>query len=137
MIHQIEITMPSYPRGYHLITGHIKKELPPLPHTGILHLFMKHTSAALTINENADPTVRQDFESFLNKLVPEGDPVYHHVFEGSDDMPAHLKASILGPSLVIPISQGGLDLGTWQGIYLCEFRNRGGQRKLTLTIYGE
>ena len=136
MIQQIELTLPSLPKGYHLITGFIEKKLLNLPQTGILHIFIKHTSAALTLNENADPTVRQDFESFLNKLIPENDPVYHHVFEGPDDMPAHLKASLIGPSVTIPISRGKLDMGTWQGIYLCEFRNHGGPRKLVLTVHG-
>jgi len=137
MIHQTPLTLPAFPKGYHLITRFIEKELPALPRTGILVVFIKHTSAALTINENADPSVRQDFEAFLNKMVPENDPVYRHVFEGPDDMPAHLKASLIGPSVTIPITNGILDLGTWQGIYLCEFRNHGGPRKLVVTIYGE
>jgi secondary thiamine-phosphate synthase enzyme len=99
----------------------------------MLNLFIHHTSAAITINENADPTVRADFESFLNRLIPENDPVFRHTSEGSDDMPAHLKSSLLGQSLTIPITSGRLNLGTWQGIYLCEFRNQGGRRKVTLT----
>ena len=100
-------------------------------------VFIKHTSAALTINENADPTVRQDFESFLNNLIPENHPVYRHVLEGPDDMPAHLKASLIGSSVTVPIVNGRLGLGIWQGIYLCEFRNHGGSRKLVLTVNGE
>ncbi len=108
-----------------------------MPKDGLLQIFIKHTSAALTINENADPTVRRDFESFLNKLIPENDPVYKHVLEGSDDMPSHLKSSLIGPSVIIPITNGRLNLGTWQGVYLCEFRNYGGPRNLVLTVIGE
>ena len=104
---------------------------------GACKVFVPLTTAGITINENADPTVRDDFESFLNKLVPEYDPVYRHVFEGADDMPAHLKASLLGPAITIPASRRRLNMGTWQGIYLCEFRNHGGSRKLVITIYGE
>ena len=136
MVHQIQFSLPPFPRGYHLITDIIEKQMKDLPETGLVHIFLKHTSAALTINENADPTVRDDFESFLNKLVPEHDPVYRHVFEGADDMPAHLKASLLGPAITIPVSRRRLNMGTWQGIYLGEFRNRGGARKLVLTMYG-
>jgi secondary thiamine-phosphate synthase enzyme len=135
MIQQLEITLPAFCRGYHLIDSEIEKFLPDLPEIGILHLFMKHTSAALTINENADPSVRDDFESIINNIVPENKPYYTHVFEGSDDMPAHLKSSLMGPELTIPITNCRLNLGTWQGIYLCEFRNRGGRRKLVVTIY--
>ena len=135
MIHQSEISIHVAGRGYHLITQKIIENLPPLPDTGLLNVFMKHTSAGLTLNENADPSVRVDFEGFMNKLIPENDPVYTHTMEGSDDMPAHLKASILGNSLTIPISEGRLNLGTWQGIYLCEFRNYGGSRNIVLTIY--
>jgi secondary thiamine-phosphate synthase enzyme len=134
MTTQIEITIPSFPRGYHLITQLIERELSNLPDAGILHVFIKHSSAGLTINEDADPTVRTDFESFLNKLIPENHPVYKHTMEGSDDMPAHLKASLLGSSVSIPITNGKLNLGTWQGIYLCEFRNHGGSRKIVLTV---
>ena len=135
MIQQIEITLPAYSRGYHLIDSEIQRNLPDLPETGILHLFLKHTSAAITINENADPSVRDDFEAIMNNLVPENQSYYTHVFEGSDDMPAHVKASLMGPELTIPISNHGLNMGTWQGIYLCEFRNRGGRRRIVATIY--
>jgi len=134
MIQQIEISLPSYQRGFHLITGVITKNLPNLPEKGILHILIKHTSAGITLNENADSSVRYDFETFMNKLMPENDPIYTHVLEGSDDMPAHLKASIIGQSVTIPITNYRLNLGTWQGIYLCEFRNFGGNRKLVLTI---
>lgn len=134
MTTQIEISLPPYSRGYHLITHIIEAGLTKLPDTGMLNVFIKHSSAGLTINENADPTVRADFEAFMNKLVPENLPLYHHTMEGSDDMPAHLKGSLLGSSLNIPISKGKLNLGTWQGIYLCEFRDRGGSRSLVLTI---
>jgi secondary thiamine-phosphate synthase enzyme len=135
MITQKEISLPAFSRGYHLITRHIEKELSSLPEQGILHVFIKHTSAGLTINENADPSVRVDFETFLNDLIPENHPGLTHIFEGSDDMPAHLKSSLIGSSVTVPISRGRLNLGTWQGIYLCEFRNRGGARKLVLTVY--
>jgi len=134
MIKQVEIVLPVYRKGYHLITDLIEKELKDLPEMGLLHIFIKHTSAGLTINENADPTVRQDFDSFMNRLVPENHPSYLHTMEGPDDMPAHLKASLLGSGLTVPITNGRLNLGTWQGIYLCEFRDHGGRRKLLLTI---
>jgi len=134
MITQTEITLPAYPRGYHLITHLIEREISELPDSGILHLFIKHSSAGITINENADPSVRTDFESFMNELIPENHPLYIHTMEGADDMPAHLKASLMGSSVSIPITNGRLNLGTWQGIYLCEFRNYGGNRKLVVTI---
>lgn len=134
MIQQVEIRLPEFRRGFHLITNHIVRELPELPDKGLLHVFIKHTSAGITINENADPSVRVDFESFTNKLVPENLPIYTHTLEGSDDMPAHLKASIFGAELTIPITNGRLNLGTWQGIYFCEFRNQGGSRKIVATI---
>ncbi|MEN8225034.1 MAG: secondary thiamine-phosphate synthase enzyme YjbQ [Bacteroidota bacterium] len=134
MTTQTEILLPPFKRGYHLITHIIERELPELPESGILHIFIKHSSAGLTINENADPTVRVDFESFMNELIPENHPQYRHIMEGADDMPAHLKASLLGSAVSIPITNGRLNLGTWQGIYLCEFRNRGGSRKVILTI---
>jgi len=137
MMTQFEITLSPHRRGYHLITGEIQRQLPVLPKVGLVHLLIKHTSAALSLNENADPSVRYDFESFMNKLVPESDPVYTHVLEGSDDMPAHLKSSLIGVNLTIPITNGRLNLGTWQGIYLCEFRNHGGSRKIVVTIMGE
>lgn len=105
--------------------------------TGLLHIFIQHTSASLTINENADPTVRGDFERFFNHAVPENEPYYQHTYEGSDDMPAHLKSSLLGPALMIPVTHGQLNLGTWQGIYLCEHRNHGGSRTVVLTLQGE
>jgi secondary thiamine-phosphate synthase enzyme len=133
MIEQIEISLPPYSRGIHLITNEIIKLLPSLPKAGILHIFIKHTSAGLTINENADPTVRTDLNEYFNMLVKEQQPWYQHTAEGSDDMPAHIKSSLVGNSVSIPISNGKLNLGTWQGIYLCEFRNRGGSRKLVLT----
>jgi secondary thiamine-phosphate synthase enzyme len=135
MIIQKEISLPPSRRGYHLITAIVVQNLPELPETGILNVFIKHTSAGLTLNENADPSVRTDFENFINKLVPEDDRVYTHTDEGGDDMPAHLKASILGQSVTIPITNHRLNLGTWQGIYLCEFRDYGGRRQLVLTIY--
>jgi secondary thiamine-phosphate synthase enzyme len=134
MIRQDVFLLPSFNRGYHIITEIIVENLGQLQGNGIISLFINHTSAALSINENADPTVRDDFESFINKLVPENDPVYRHVFEGSDDMPAHIKSSLLGPEISIPFRDGKLLLGTWQGIYLCEFRNHGGRRRITSTI---
>jgi len=135
MIEQLEITLPRFRRGYHLITPLIEKQLPQLPEKGLLHILVKHTSAGITINENADPSVRTDFESFINKMIPENDPVYVHTYEGDDDMPAHLKSSVIGSEVTIPITNQRLNLGTWQGIYFCEFRNYGGSRKLVLTVY--
>ena len=135
MIQQRNITLPPFPRGYHLIDRHVRQEVGTLPEQGILHLFIKHTSAALTINENADPDVRTDFESIFNHVVPENLPFLKHTLEGPDDMPAHIKAAMIGSSVTIPITNGQLNLGTWQGIYLCEFRNHGGARKLIATIY--
>jgi secondary thiamine-phosphate synthase enzyme len=135
MIHQKTIYLPQFHRGFHLITSLIVRELGDLPDIGIVNLLIQHTSAAITLNENADPDVRNDFENFINKLIPENHPVYNHILEGSDDMPAHLKSSIIGASLSIPITDHRLNLGTWQGIYLCEFRNRGGIRKIIATIY--
>jgi secondary thiamine-phosphate synthase enzyme len=135
MVKQIEIRLPAFSRGFHLVTSMLVEKLGPLPETGILNLFLKHTSAGLTLNENADPSVRLDFETIFNKLVPENDPAYIHTMEGPDDMPAHIKTSMVGNSLSIPISKGRLNMGTWQGIYFCEFRNYGGQRKLVATIY--
>jgi secondary thiamine-phosphate synthase enzyme len=135
MVQQIEITLPEYRRGYHLITGIIEQNLPALPEKGMLQVFLKHTSAALTVNENADPSVREDFESILNRLVPENERFYTHTLEGPDDMPAHIKASLLGPSVMIPVTNGRLNLGAWQGIYLCEFRNHGGRRKIVITVF--
>jgi secondary thiamine-phosphate synthase enzyme len=138
-IHQQTITLPQKPRGFHLITTEIMRALPAITNlrTGMCQVFIQHTSASLTINENADPTVRMDFETFFNKTVPENDPDYKHDYEGADDMPAHLKASILGSSVMIPVRNGRLALGTWQGIYLCEHRNQGGSRSLVITAWGE
>jgi len=135
---QKTITLSPKSRGFHIITHDVLENIPELKDlkTGILQLFIKHTSASLTINENADPTVRTDFESHFNMLAPENQSYYQHTFEGSDDMPAHLKASLLGSSVSIPITDGRLNLGTWQGIYLCEHRNRGPDRKLIVTIQG-
>lgn len=136
---QKEIRLNGRARGFHLITDDILRHLPELANykIGLLNIFIKHTSAALTINENADPTVRKDFESFFNHAVPEDEPYYLHNDEGSDDLPAHLKASILGCSLSIPIANGRLNMGVWQGVYLCEHRNQGGSRTLVLTLQGE
>ncbi|APZ45294.1 secondary thiamine-phosphate synthase [Polaribacter reichenbachii] len=135
---QKEIQLQPCKRGFHLITAIVLREFPEVKsiQKGILKVFIKHTSASLTINEDADPTVRVDFESHFNKMVPENAPYYIHTYEGSDDMPAHLKASLLGSSVEIPITNGRLNLGTWQGIYLCEHRNYGGFRKLVLTAFG-
>tara|TARA_B100000949_G_C14200651_1_gene415848 strand:- start:570 stop:992 length:423 start_codon:yes stop_codon:yes gene_type:complete len=136
---QKEIRLQPKSRGFHLITSEIEAELPELKEisAGILNVFIKHTSAGLTINENADPTVREDFESHINKMVPENMPYYKHTYEGADDMPAHIKSSLMGNSVEIPVTNGHLNLGTWQGIYLGEFRNQGGARKLVLTLMGE
>ena len=135
MIQQIEITLPAYPRGFHLITDQIVNSIGELPNAGILHLFIKHTSAGITINENDDPTVREDFANSFDRLVKEREPFYKHTIEGDDDMPAHIKASLVGFAVSIPITNHNLNLGIWQGIYLCEFRNRAGQRNLTATLY--
>lgn len=121
-------------RGMHIITAMIEAQLPLLPDNGLATVFLRHTSAALTVNESADPTVRTDFDSFLDKLIPDDTSSFNHNYEGADDMPAHLKSSIIGQSVTIPIRKGRLDLGTWQGIWLCEFRNKGGSRKVTVTI---
>ena len=134
---QVEFDLQSRRRGFHLITGEILRNVPPLPEVGLLHLFIKHTSAGLSINENADPDVRMDMESIFNHLVKEREPYYQHTLEGNDDMPAHAKSSIIGTSVTIPITNGKLNLGTWQGIYLCEFRNYGGNRRMVATISGE
>lgn len=137
MWRQIDIVLEGRRRGCHLVTSEILRQLPELPKVGLLNVFMKHTSAALTINENADPDVRIDLAAILDRLVKEREPYYLHTMEGDDDMPAHAKSSLIGPSLTIPITNGNLNLGTWQGIYLCEFRNYGGSRKLVVTIAGE
>ena len=135
---QHEFTLTPYPRGFHLITHQVEQVM--AMHlsitTGLLHVFILHTSAGLTINENADPTVRVDFESHFNKMVPENAPYYRHILEGPDDMPAHIKASLLGNHVQVPITNGRLRLGTWQGIYLCEHRDYGGARRLLLTGMG-
>lgn len=134
MTTQAEFTLHPYSRGFHLITEEIVRHLPPLPEAGLLHLFIKHTSAALSINENADPDVQSDLEAIFNRLVRERETYYTHTCEGDDDMPAHAKSSIIGADITIPITNRRLNLGTWQGIYLCEFRNRGGGRRVVATI---
>ena len=136
---QKQISLPSHKRGFHIITQFIEESIEDIKKIdiGLLHVFIHHTSASLTINEDADPSVRQDFETHFNELVPEDNPKLINTSEGPDDMPAHLKSAILGSSLTIPIQNGKLLLGTWQGIYLCEHRNNGGSRKLTLTLQGE
>ncbi|WP_419210949.1 secondary thiamine-phosphate synthase enzyme YjbQ [Maribacter sp. X9] len=137
-IFQREITLPSYRRGFHIITDQILRSIPEIKEVeqGFLQVFIKHTSASLTINENADPTVRKDFESHMNIVVPENAPYYKHDYEGSDDMPAHIKASLMGASVQIPITSGKLNMGIWQGIYLCEHRNYASGRNLVLTVWG-
>ena len=137
--YQQVISLPEKRRGFHLITGEVIQSLPQIAEiqTGMCQVFIQHSSASLTINENADPTVRKDFEMFFNKTVKENDPDYQHDYEGPDDMPAHLKASLLGSSVLIPIRNGRLALGTWQGIYLCEHRNQGGSRTVVITAWGE
>ncbi len=134
---QKEISLRPRKRGIHLITEEVCRQLPALPKVGLLHLFIKHTSAALTINENADPDVMSDLNGSLDRLAPENLSFYQHTMEGCDDMPAHVKCSLIGPSLTIPITNGRLNLGTWQGICLCEFRNYGGSRKVVVTLTGE
>lgn len=136
MIQQVEFALSAKHRGCHLVTREIIDRLPkPLPKAGLLNLFVKHTSCALSINENADPDVRSDMEKIMNHIVRENEPYYNHVLEGADDMPAHAKSSLFGVSLSIPITDGRLNLGTWQGIYLCEFRDYGGPRRIVATIY--
>ncbi|MCP4123153.1 MAG: YjbQ family protein [Bacteroidetes bacterium] len=134
MVSQVKISLQPKTRGFHLITREILQHIGPLPESGVLHLFIQHTSAGLTINENADPSVLVDFESAFSRLVRENEPWYTHTMEGSDDMPAHIKSTLTGHAVSIPISDHNLQLGTWQGIYLCEFRNHGGSRKLISTI---
>ena len=138
-IYQQTLQLRDRRRGFHIITAEIIHAMPEISQlqTGICQVFIQHTSASLTINENADPTVRQDFEMYFNKAVPENDPDYRHDDEGSDDMPAHLKAAMMGSSVTIPIRNGKLALGTWQGVYLCEHRNYGGTRHLVITAWGE
>ncbi len=135
---QASLRLKPYPRGFHLITNEVIKAIPEIQevNTGQLQVFIQHTSASLSINENADPTVRYDFEAHFNKMIPENQSYYKHTFEGSDDMPAHIKASLLGASVQVPVCNGRLALGTWQGIYLCEHRNYGGERKIVITVWG-
>ena len=137
--YQREIRLPAFPRGFHLVTDIIERELPEIRNisVGFVQVFIKHTSASLTINENADPTVRTDFESHFNRAVPENAPYYRHNSEGPDDMPAHIKSSVLGSSVMLPITSGRINLGTWQGVYLCEHRDHGGGRRLLVTAFGE
>ncbi|WP_303054301.1 secondary thiamine-phosphate synthase enzyme YjbQ [Xylanibacter rarus] len=137
MIKQTEFTLKPRTRGFHLISNEIISQLPQLPKNGLLNLFVKHTSCGLCINENADPDVRTDMEGIFNHIVPENQPYFCHTLEGSDDMPAHAKSVISGVSLSIPITDGRLNLGTWQGIYLCEYRIHGGPRRIVATIIGE
>lgn len=134
---QYSLQLPPVSRGFHLITDTILDAIRDWPESGLVNVFIHHTSAGLTINENADPTVRVDFETVFNKLAPENDPDYRHTIEGSDDMPAHIKSTLSGSSISFPVVNGRPALGTWQGIYLCEFRNRGGSRKLTITVIGQ
>jgi len=137
-VFQKEIKLSPKPRGFHLITSEILSQFPELKNikSGQFSVFIKHTSASLTINENADPTVREDFESHINEMVPEEAAYYKHTLEGTDDMPAHIKASLMGFNITIPITKGRLNLGTWQGIYLCEHRNHGGSRSIVITAIG-
>ncbi|AYV21150.1 secondary thiamine-phosphate synthase enzyme YjbQ [Vibrio mediterranei] len=139
MWQQKTLYLSAKARGFHLITDEIEQQLPQLKDysVGLLHLFIQHTSASLTLNENADPTVRSDMESHFNRYVPENAPYYKHTYEGSDDMPAHIKSSLLGASVTIPINQGQLALGTWQGIYLGEHRDFGGERRIIATLQGQ
>lgn len=137
MIRQYTLTLPAFPRGFHIITNHVENAVTELQtvNAGLLHVFIQHTSAALTINENADPTVRTDLEAHFNQLAPEDAPYYQHTYEGPDDMPAHIKASLLSANITVPVSQGRLALGTWQGIILCEGRDHAGPRQLVLTLH--
>lgn len=139
MVIQKQFSLKPRSRGFHLVTGEVLEHIPDLSKlsVGIAHIHIKHTSASLTINENADPTVRQDFETFFNRTVPEDVSLYKHTFEGPDDMTSHIKSSLLGSSVTVPITNGRFNLGIWQGIYLCEHRNYGGARKLVITMIGE
>ena len=134
MVQQKEIILPPFGKGFHLITRYIEREMTSLPKSGLINIYIKHTSAAISLVENADPSVRIDLENFFNKIIPEDHPVYTHNTEGSDDMPAHIKSSVFGVSLTIPISNAMLNLGIWQGVCLCEFRNNGGPRTLVITV---
>ena len=136
MIQQIELALRPRARGFHLITAEVLQQLPPLPPTGLLHLFVRHTSCGLSLCENADPDVRTDLSSIFDRLVKAREPYYEHTLEGDDDMPAHAKSVLTGVDVTIPITNGRLNLGTWQGIYLCEFHNRGGSRRVVATIIG-
>ena len=137
--HQKEISLEPRGRGFHLITDEVVNQLPDLKEikTGLMHILIKHTSASITLNENYDPDVRLDMEKYFNRTVKENEPWYEHNSEGADDMPAHIKSTLIGSSLTIPIANGKLNLGTWQGIYLCEHRNHSGSRKIVVTIFGE
>jgi secondary thiamine-phosphate synthase enzyme len=136
---QREIDLPPRPRGFHLVTREVVQALPELSQleAGLLHLLIRHTSASLALNENASPDVRRDFETWFSRAVPDGAPYWTHTLEGPEDMPAHVKAALLGPSLTLPVSRGRLALGTWQGVYLCEHRDRGGTRSVMATVWGE
>ncbi len=136
---QQQITLSAKSRGFHIITDEILEKIPEIKQigTGLAHIFIQHTSASLTINENADPSVRRDFASHFKRMVPEDTSMYEHTLEGPDDMTSHIKSSLLGSSISIPVTGGTLNLGTWQGVYLCEHRNRGGRRKLVVTLQGE
>lgn len=136
---QRTVTLPPHPRGFHLVTDVVVRQVPELARfrVGLAHVFLQHTSAALTLNENASPDVRHDFEAHFDELVPEGAPYFRHTSEGPDDMPAHLKASLLGSGVTVPVRAGRLALGTWQGLYLCEHRDRAGARRLVVTVWGE
>jgi len=138
MWHQVEIQLPPKSRGFHLISREILLELPQIKslEVGLLHLFIQHTSASLAVNENADPSVRLDLENYFSQSVPENQPYFQHNDEGSDDMPAHIKSVLIGSQITLPVTQGALNLGTWQGIYLCEHRNHGGCRRLIATLQG-
>ncbi|MGS0674276.1 secondary thiamine-phosphate synthase enzyme YjbQ [Shewanella sp. 30m-9] len=136
---QKQINLQARPRGFHLITQELERSISELSHIkiGVIHILLQHTSASLTLNENADPSVRLDFESYINRLAPENAPYYTHTYEGDDDMPAHLKASLLGVSVTIPVTNGRFNLGTWQGVYLGEHRDNGGSRRILITLNGE
>ncbi len=138
VFHQKEFILPPFERGIHIITPQILTQIPEIEKMskGLLHVFLKHTSASLTLNENADPTVREDMEQYIDQLVPENQPYFKHTYEGPDDMPAHIKTTLMGSELTIPVAHGALLLGTWQGIYLCEHRNHGGARSVVLTLFG-
>lgn len=137
MITQTEFSLRPFPRGIHLVTGAVLEKLPSLPSKGLLHLLIKHTSAALALNENTDPDVRRDLNAIFDRLVPENAPFYLHTDEGPDDMPSHAKSVIVGSTLTLPVTGGRLNLGTWQGIYLCEFRDYGGPRRIVATVIGD